>query len=103
MKFVTTWKPRSGGSAAENEASAARLLEVYSKWAPSPDTTIHQFVVRADGEGGFAVTEGDDLAAATLGLFKLTPFFEYTIYPVLDVEEAVGLFAEAVEWRKSIT
>ena len=30
MKYVTTWKPRSGGSAAENEASAARLLEMYS-------------------------------------------------------------------------
>jgi len=103
MKFVTTWKPRPGGSAAENEASAARLLEVYSKWAPDPDTTILQFVVRADGEGGFAVTEGDNLAAGALGIAKLAPFFEYTIYPVLDIEEAVGVFAEAVEWRKSIT
>jgi hypothetical protein len=103
MKYVVTWKPRPGGSAAENEASAARLLEVYSKWAPAPDTIIHQFVVRADGEGGFAVTEGDDIAGGALGIFKLSPFFEYTIYPVLDVEEAVGLFAEAVEWRQSIT
>jgi Domain of unknown function (DUF3303) len=74
---------------------------VYSKWTPSPDTTIHQFVVRADGEGGFAVTESDDLVGGTLGIFKLSPFFEYAIYPVLDIEEAVGLFAEAVEWGKS--
>jgi len=103
MKYVTTWKPRSGGSAAENEASAARVLEVYSKWTPSPDMTIHQFVVRADGEGGFAVTESDNPAAGVLDVFKLSPFFEYTIYPVLDVEEATGLYAEAVEWRRSIT
>jgi hypothetical protein len=103
MKYVVTWKPRFGGSAAENEASAARALEVYSKWAPDPDVIIHQFVLRADGEGGFAVTESDNPAAGVLGIFKLSPFIEYTIYPVLDAEEAIGLAAEAVEWRKSIT
>jgi hypothetical protein len=32
MKYVVAWKPRSGGSAAENEAAVARLLEVFSKW-----------------------------------------------------------------------
>ena len=103
MKYVITWKPRFGGSAAENEASAARTLEVYSKWAPDPDVIIHQFVLRADGEGGFAVTESDNPAAGVLGIFKLSPFVEYTVYPVLDMEEAIDLFAEAVEWRKSIT
>ena len=103
MKYVITWKPRYGGSAAENEASVARALEVYSKWTPAPDVTIHQFVLRADGEGGFAVTESDNPAAGILEVFKLSPFVEYTIYPVLDIEEAAGLLAEAVEWRKSIT
>lgn len=44
MKFLVTWKPRLGGSAAEN-----------------------------------------------------------AVYPVLDVEEAVGLLIEAVEFRKSVT
>ena len=47
--------------------------------------------------------EGDDLAAGALGIFKLSPYLEYTTYPVLDMEEAIDLFAEAVEWRKSIT
>ena len=103
MKYVITWKPRFGGSAAENEASAARTLEVYSKWAPDPDVTIHQFVVRADGEGGFAVTESDNPAAGVLGIFKLSPFVEYTVYPVLDIAEGAAVGAEAVEWRKSIT
>jgi hypothetical protein len=51
MKYVVAWKPRYGGSAAENEAGAARLLEIFSKWAPSSDTTFHQFVARIDGEG----------------------------------------------------
>jgi Domain of unknown function (DUF3303) len=66
MKYVITWKPRYGGSAAENEASVVRALEVYSKWTPAPDVTIHQFVLRADGEGGFAVTESDNPATGVL-------------------------------------
>jgi hypothetical protein len=103
MKYVVAWKPRPGGSAAENEAAAARALEVFSKWTPSSDTTFHQFVARVDGEGGFAVTESDDPATAARDIAKFAPFFEYTIYPVLDVAEAVGILAEAVEWRKSIT
>ena len=103
MKYVVAWKPRFGGSAAENEASIARLLEVYSKWSPSSDVTFHQFVLRVDGEGGFAVTEGDDPTSAARDVAKFAPFLEYTVYPVLDVAEGAGILAEAVEWRKSIT
>jgi len=103
MKYVVAWKPRFGGSAAENEATAARLLEVFSKWAPSSDTTFHQFVLRVDGEGGFAVTESDDPVTAAREIAKFSPYLEYTVYPVLDVADAIGPAAEAVEWRKSIT
>jgi len=103
MKYVTAWKPRYGGSAAENEATAARVLEVFSKWTPASDVTIHQFVARIDGEGGFVVTEGDDPASAAREIAKFSPFLEYMIYPVLDIAEGAAIAAEAVEWRKSIT
>jgi hypothetical protein len=91
------------GSAAENEASVARLLEVFSKWTPSSDVTIHQFVARIDGEGGFAVAEADDPASAARDFAKFVPYLEYSVYPVLDIAEGAGLLAEGVEWRKSIT
>ena len=103
MKYVVAWKPRFGGSVAENEAAVARLLEVFSKWTPASDVTIHQFVLRVDGEGGFAVTESDDPASAARDISKFAPFLEYTIYPVLDVAEGAAILAEGVEWRKSIT
>lgn len=102
MKYVTTWKPRFGGSAAENEATAARLLELYSKWTPPSDITIHQFVLRIDGDGAFLVTESDDPAAAAREIAKFSPLLEYTVYPVVDVAEGAAAAAEAVEWRKSI-
>jgi len=91
------------GSAAENEAGVARLLEVFGKWAPAAGVTIHQFVTRVDGEGGFAVTEADDPATAARDFAKFVPFCEYTVYPVLDIAERAGILAEGVEWRKSIT
>jgi len=103
MKFVVTWKPRVGGSAAENEAGVARVLAVYGKWAPPADATFHQFVVRTDGGGGFAVLDALDPAGLALSIFKLAPFLEYAVYPVIDVDEAVGLLTEAVEFRTSIT
>ena len=103
MKFVVAWTERAGGSAAENEAGAARVLEVFSKWSPPSDQTFHQFVVRADGRGGFAVVETDNLAGVALTNFKFDPFLEFAVYPVLDVQEATGLLTEAAEFRKSIT
>jgi hypothetical protein len=76
---------------------------VFSKWAPSSNTTFHQFVLRVDGEGGFAVTESDDPASAARDVAKFAPFLEYTIYPVLDVAAGAAILAEGAEWRKSIT
>ncbi len=102
MKYVITWKPRGGGSAADNEASAARLLDLGGEWAPSPGTTIHQFVVRIDGEGGFAVVESDNAADVAKTLFKLSPFSEYTAYPVIDfADEGLRIARETVAARKA--
>ena len=103
MKYVIAWRPRYGGSAAENEATAARVLELFAKWTPSSDVTLHQFVLRVDGEGGFAVSEGADPATAARDIAKFAPFLEYAVYPVLDVQEGAAIGAEAVEWRRSIT
>jgi len=103
LSLSRVFKPRFGGSAAENEAAIARALEVFSKWTPASDVTIHQFLARVDGEGGFAVVESDDPASAVRDVAKFVPFNEHTVYPVLDIAEAAGILAEGVEWRKSIT
>lgn len=89
MKYVVTWKPRVGATADENEASVIRALETTSRWTPSPGTTIHQFVVRIDGEGGFAVVESDNPADLAATIFKFATILEYTVYPVIDVDEAL--------------
>src|ERR1039457_1144383 len=75
MKYVLTWTPRAGGSALENEASSFRFLELMRNWTPSPDSTIHQFVLRVDGDGGFAVAESDCASAVASTLYKFSPHF----------------------------
>jgi hypothetical protein len=103
MKYVVSWTARVGSSAADNEADVSRVLEVFSKWVPPSDQTFHQFVTRADGQGGFAVVETDNLAGVALNNFKFAPYLNFEVHPVLDIEEGVGLMAEAAEFRKSIT
>ena len=100
MKYVLQWTTRPGGSAEENVASLQRSLEVLSKWTPS--TTIHQFVARVDGGGGFAVGETDDPAALARDCAVFTPFLDLEVYPVLDVAQGVEALRSGVEFNRSV-
>lgn len=102
MKYVITWKPRVGGSAADNEAGAGRFLELINQPTAAAGTTIHQFVVRIDGEGGFAVVENDNAADLARTFFKFAPFNQYTAYPVVDIDEGLQYAREASESRQSV-
>lgn len=103
MKYVMTWTPRLGGSAADNEAAARRGLELFSKWQQPSSTTFHQFVSRVDGAGGFAVVETDDPADLLDGTSKFAPLNEFQLYPVVDMADWVRAAQEGVEFRESIS
>ncbi len=102
MKFVVAWKVRSGGSAADNEASAARVLEVFGKWSPPADETFHQFLGRLDGTGGFAVVETDNPDSLLEAPSKFGTYLEFEIVPVNDIAETTRVLGEGVAFRKSI-
>jgi len=103
MKFVITRTGRSGSSGAELEASTARLLALFSNWAPHAGETIHQFVTRADGNGAFAVVETDSVAGLALDSAKFTPYLDFSLYPVADIQEGAAILAEAAEFRRSVS
>jgi hypothetical protein len=103
MKYVIAWTSRLTGSAKENEEAARRGLAVFSKWTPPASTTIHQFVGRLDGEGGFAVMETDNPANLLDSAAKFTPFNQFQIYPVVDVAEWAQTVRSGVEFRESIS
>jgi hypothetical protein len=101
MKYHVSWTFRLGGSASENEAAAKRVLALYSKWTPPEGTTYHQFLGRADGNGGYAVIETDN-PTELADVATFAPFAEWQIQPVLDVAEAVQIATEAIKFRDSI-
>lgn len=98
MKYVIEWHPRGGGSAAENLASTKRSLDVLAKWTPGG--TMHQFVNRVDGAGGFAVVEADDPAVVAKDCLIFSPFLEVVAYPVMDVQDAVAVQQKALDFAE---
>ena len=99
MKYVLQWTTRSAGSAEENLAAIQRSLEVLGKWTPS--TTIHQFVARVDGSGGFAIGETDDMAVLARDCAIFTPYVEVVVHPVLDMQQGAEALAAGVEFNRT--
>jgi hypothetical protein len=99
MKYVVTWQVRAGAS----EDVQARTLQVFSKWAPAEGTAYLQFLGRADGQGGFAVVETDDITLLARDMAIFSVFFDMSVYPVLDIQESARLGAEAVEFRSGVS
>jgi hypothetical protein len=56
---------------------------------------------RIDGPGGFAVVEADDPALLARDTAIFSNFFDMTVYPVLDVQEAARIGGEALEFIRS--
>jgi hypothetical protein len=102
MKFVVTWRIRGGSSAADNEAAAARVMEVFGKWTPPSDEIFHQFLGRLDGTGGVAVVETDNPDSLGEAPAKFGAYMDFEIIPVNDITDTVRLLAEGIEFRKSV-
>jgi muconolactone delta-isomerase len=101
MKYVMRWNERAYGTAEAYESAQSRILGLMQHWQPPASVTIHQFVVVVGRYGGYAVMETDDV----LAIHQMTStfaVFEFTVEPVVDVAEALGAEAAAIEWRSAI-
>jgi hypothetical protein len=95
MKYVLSWQTRSNVT----EEVDARSLQVFSEWSPNEGTTFLQFVARIDGSGG---VETDDPALLARDTAIFSAFFDMSVYPVLDIEEAARIGGAAIEFRQSV-
>ena len=102
MKYLMTYTSRLSGSAAENEQSVKRALEVFSKWTPPQSSTFHQWVARVDGNGGCAIVETDRIADLLDGVSKFAFINEFEIHPVVELAEAMQALQAAVDFREAI-
>jgi hypothetical protein len=100
MRYVVCWTMRANGTSQENEASARRNLEVFSKWTPAAEPQL--MLARLDGRGGFGVLETDDPAAVARDAAIFAPDLEVNLYPVIEVEQFVPIAQQALEFRASV-
>ena len=87
MKFVVGWRGLQGRSAKKRRRDQRRVLNAFVRWLTPDDQVIHQFVLRVDGGGGFAVIETDRAAGLLESVAKFSPWFEFEVFPVVDVAD----------------
>jgi hypothetical protein len=61
-----------------------------------------EFLSRVDDNGGFAVVETDDVTLVARDVASFSIFFDFKVYPVLEIRESARIAAEAIEFRRSV-
>jgi hypothetical protein len=98
MKYVVAWENRPSAV----EETAARGLQVFSKWSPSEGSNFREFLGRIDGRGGFAVVEADDPRSLAMDVAPFAGFFDFTVYPVQEIGDTAAVGAEAIAFLQSV-
>ena len=96
MLFGVMYKPRQGGDGARQE----RSLQIFTEWTPPKGLDFRAHYLRADGNGGIAIVEADAATVIGEAVAPFSPFFEYEIVPLMEVEEAIPVLMRAIEWRE---
>jgi hypothetical protein len=102
MKFVLSYRERVGGSVEERVAAGEAAQKLLANWSPSDSATIHQWLQRCDGTGGFAVVETDNSAELFSDLAVWGPWLEFEVIPVLDIADTISLAQDALQKSRSV-
>lgn len=98
MLFHVTWLFTD-----QSEESERRSLNVFQQWEPPAGAEFKGFYGYADGSGGVAIIEADNAAALARTTAPWTPWLAFTVTPILPIEEATAIGAEAVAFRDSVS
>ena len=101
MKYVLTWRKKRHGTTADYEDGQRRIVTMMRDWRRPDGVRIHEFLVKVGEPGGFVVFEADDLAAVhrETAVFSMLNF---TVEPVVDIDEALAAVGQAIEWRDAV-
>jgi Domain of unknown function (DUF3303) len=98
VKFVVSWTGRQARAPKNRRRDLRRSLEGFVRWLPPDDQVFLQFVSRVDGRGGLAVIETDNAAGLLESVARFSPWFEFEVFPVVDVADAVGVLDTSLTW-----
>lgn len=99
MKYVVTWESNPNLT----EEASGRALEVFGKWTPSEGVDYKEFLGRVDGRGGFAVVETADAALIAKDVAPFGAWFDFCVYPVLEIADTATINAQAVAFVQSVS
>jgi hypothetical protein len=96
MLFAALYTPKN-----ESEESQKRSLKLFTSWSPPFEFKAHY--ARGDAKGGIAIFEADDPAIVLEGVAPFTPFFDFDVVPVTEIDSAVPVFMKVNDWRDSVS
>ena len=86
----------------QSEESEARSLNVFAQWQPPAGADFQGFFGFADGSGGVAILEVDSAETLSRTTAPFLPWMTFTATPILPIELAAGIGAEAAAFRDSV-
>lgn len=86
----------------DSEESQERNLQLFMNWTPPEGMKFLHHWARADGGGGVFVAEVASAQALLEGTAPWTTRMSFDIAPLVDMTEAVPLFAKVQEWAKGV-
>jgi hypothetical protein len=87
MLFLSEYRFRPGLT----KADTAGLMTLFGERGPEKGTVAHY--VKADGSGGLVIIDQDDPATAYASSLAYSEYLEFTVTPLLTIEDAVGPIA----------
>lgn len=97
MLFHVMWEFTDTSDEGERLA-----LAMFSSWQPPAGAEFKGFYGFADGSGGAAILEVDSEATLSRTTAPWTARLQFTVTPILPIEEANAIAAEAIEFRDSV-
>ena len=99
MLFQVSWIRRDGLT----EEADRRLLSILEKLEGRDGVTVHSWVERIDGNGGFGLLEADDAQALAAGFPIFAPYLSFEVVPVIQHADGVAVLAAAVAFRDGLS
>ena len=97
MLFHVTWDSTDTSDEAQREGQA-----MLAKWQPPAGVEFKGFYSFVDGTGGVAIVEVDSAATLARTIAPWTTSLSFTVTPILPIEEASAISAEAFAFRDSV-
>ena len=97
MLFHVTWEMID-----TTEEGQKRGLAMFSSWQPPAGAEFKGFYGFADGSGGAAIIEVDSEATLSRTTAPWTSQLRFKVTPIVPIEEANAIGAEAIQFRDSV-